>query len=81
MSLTNSILSLFEMTDPNITVTGVTKKRCPNGQRIHVVHANLSYQLVKCPHCGHKSLLKNGTHVSHLRLQTFTDVLYEIKQI
>ncbi|WPC17157.1 ISL3 family transposase [Pediococcus inopinatus] len=79
MSLTNSILSLFEMTDPNITVTGVTKKRCPNGQRIHVVHANLSYQLVKCPHCGHKSLIKNGTHVSHLRLGTLSGGRYEMQ--
>ena len=47
MSLTNSILCLFEITDPNLIVTGISKERCSTNQRIHVVHATLSYQLLK----------------------------------
>ncbi|WP_260267665.1 ISL3 family transposase, partial [Pediococcus parvulus] len=78
MSLTNSILCLFEITDPNLIVTGISKERCSTNQRIHVVHATLSYQLLKCPHCGHKSLIKNGTHMSHLRLGTLSGGRYEM---
>ncbi|WP_412988900.1 ISL3 family transposase [Pediococcus siamensis] len=79
MSLTNSILSLFEITDPNLTVTEITKEHYPNGQHVHVVHAILSYQLLKCPHCGHKSLIKNGTHIGHLRLGTLSGGRYEMQ--
>ncbi|PJE49557.1 helix-turn-helix domain-containing protein [Pediococcus damnosus] len=78
MSLTNPILCLFEITDPNLIVTGISKERCSTNQRIHVVHATLSYQLLKCPHCGHKSLIKNGTHMSHLRLGTLSGGRYEM---
>ncbi|WP_161493428.1 hypothetical protein [Pediococcus damnosus] len=55
MSLTNPILCLFEITDPNLIVTGISKERCSTNQRIHVVHATLSYQLLKCPHCAIKA--------------------------
>ena len=33
MSLTNSILCLFEITDPNLIVTGISKERCSNSCR------------------------------------------------
>ncbi|WP_193432935.1 hypothetical protein, partial [Pediococcus damnosus] len=63
MSLTNSILCLFEITDPNLIVTGISKERCSTNQRIHVV-MQLCLITFKVPTLCHKSLLKRNSHES-----------------
>ncbi|MCH4058305.1 MAG: ISL3 family transposase [Lactobacillaceae bacterium] len=79
MSQLNSILSLFEITDPNIFITGISQSTDQNGLHIHRIHATLINTPICCPHCNSESLIKNGKHLSHIRLGTLNGGRYELE--
>jgi transposase len=73
MSQLNSIAQLLEIKDPNIKFFKVEDLRTTKNSVVYhfkVIHARLSYQLFRCPHCGFRSLIKNGTTLTKLRLPT-----------
>ncbi len=78
MSQLNSILSLFEITDKNIIVKQISTKISPTGLHIHTINADLINDPIRCPHCGFKTLIKNGKHLSHIRLGTLNDGRYQL---
>lgn len=73
MSQSNSILSILGITDENITASHVEEKNIvKNGVRkkIRIVHGVLTYSRKRCPSCGFKSLIKNGTRLTKLHLNS-----------
>ncbi|WP_034994725.1 ISL3 family transposase, partial [Liquorilactobacillus vini] len=86
MSQLDFIAQLLEIKDPNIKFLKVEDLRTTKNNVVYhfkVIHARLSYQLFRCPHCGFASLIKNGTTLTKLRLTTLNGpmiLLYLRKQ-
>ncbi|WP_162259462.1 transposase family protein [Lacticaseibacillus thailandensis] len=78
MSQNDFILSLFELTDPHLSEITINQPKRVKGRKIHVIKATLSYPLKRCPQCGFKALIKNGTHLSKVRLGTLAGGCYEL---
>ena len=73
VSQNDSILNLLGITDEHIQVSHVTEEVVwKRGVRYKqkVIHARLSYALVRCPNCGFPALIKNGTHNVNVRIPT-----------
>ncbi|WP_162255797.1 transposase, partial [Liquorilactobacillus vini] len=71
-----SNINFFKVEDLRTVRSGVV-------YHFKVIHARLSYQLFRCPHCGFPSLIKNGTTLTKLRLTTLNGpmiLLYLRKQ-
>lgn len=75
MSQDNSILSLLNIKDENIEISQVENQiRYVGGEKriIKVLHGRLTYRLTRCPQCGFRSIVKNGTRLTKLRVTSLT---------
>lgn len=79
MSQNNSILDLFNLKDENIKIGDHITSLQPHGWRLHTIEARLTYELQKCPNCGFSTLIKNGTSLSHIRLNSLTGDKYVLE--
>lgn len=76
MSDTDSTLKLLGITDTNIHVTDVRDAIHGHGQgrkKYQVIHAELTYTLLRCPSCGMDSLRRDGHKLTHIRVNGPTD--------
>ena len=77
MSQNNSILNLLGIEDQNIKILKVDTI-FKNNEEWKLIHASLSYPVVRCKNCGFKSVVKNGLRKTHLRLASLNGIRYEM---
>ncbi len=78
MSLDNSILSLFEITDANISIDSISRIKSTDNRHIHLISASLTYNRSRCLHCRLPTLIKNGYRLSKIRLPTINGGRYQL---
>lgn len=71
MSQYDPTLSVLGIPDHNIKVAFVRHEYCGNWVRrcqYHVIDAELTYRLTRCPLCGFEALHPNGFYTAHVRV-------------
>ena len=71
MSQYDPTLSVLGIPDHNIKVAFVRHEYRGNGVRrrqYHVIDAELTYRLTRCPLCGFEALHPNGFYTAHVRV-------------
>ena len=71
MPITDSILNLLDIKDPNLTITDVFEKIIRN-TRTKIIQAKLSYQPGRCPNCGFSDSIKYGFKQVSVKLVSLT---------
>ena len=72
MSHSDFIKFLFDMQDPNISITSQDfYKQQKKGSYSKVISATLTKDSSSCPHCHSHNTVKNGTKVAHIRYLPF----------
>lgn len=82
MSQIDSILDMFEITDPHLHVLDQFKVSDRSGIRartVHIIEAKLTHDLKRCPLCGQNALIKYGTHLVKARLMSLTGGEYQLR--
>ncbi|MDK4501321.1 ISL3 family transposase [Fusobacterium necrophorum] len=65
MSHHYSINTLLKIQDPNISFSDIPKI---HGYNALIFHAILTYSIEKCPFCGEKHIIRNGTKLSKIKI-------------
>ena len=77
MSNYNPTLSVLGLPDTNINVSFVHQDYRGRGTRrrkFHIIDADLTYALTRCPLCGFNTLHPNGFYTAHIHILNGTDI-------
>lgn len=66
--MTNTIKTLLQLKDKNITIIDACEEHFINKQKIFILKGTLTYDISCCPVCRQKKIVKNGTRLSKIKL-------------